>query len=413
MKKEVVNQESDTAQLMEKREYFQRFLNNNPKLKRQYKEVHKYCKFIKRDLDNILFNEFKGGNLAEFLESVFRDTLIVYFTKMLEFENVNDSNELYNTLYYLSFEYIKLVKKNDERKAVIDKALPDLKVITFFFGSQVLNKDSFKKFDFSKITPKKVAGFLLENNIKTYQSKSKKISKEESEATIVYSLINLYMTSELERVFLTEHLKDYETFKKDNSDLKEQVQTIDNNIHKLEKEMIDIDMDIEKINIQIDKITAKNKVIKQVFYNKKLVKLENDLDLLEKKSDTLLNQNKNNKKKLRSLKSKITKLENEFKDSFNKELTELNNYYQTDLIVNMEDFENKNKLKKKSRAVSNDIIKRLANIGIEVNSDVFTLNDYVKLKEMVNEYKKKFSNRNVYHNKIVELLDKYGYYLKN
>ena len=43
----------------------------------------------------------------------------------------------------------------------------------------------------------------------------------------------------------------------------------------------------------------------------------------------------------------------------------------------------------------------------------FTLNDYVKLKEMVNEYKKKFSNRNVYHNKIVELLDKYGYYLKN
>ena len=137
------------------------------------------------------------------------------------------------------------------------------------------------------------------------------------------------------------------------------------------------------------------------------------MDLLEKKSDTLLNQNKNNKKKLRSLKSKITKLENEFKDSFNKELTELNNYYQTDLIVNMEDFENKNKLKKKSRAVSNDIIKRLANIGIEVNSDVFTLNDYVKLKEMVNEYKKKFSNRNVYHNKIVELLDKYGYYLKN
>lgn len=382
-------------------------------MKRQYNEVNKYCKIIKRNLDDILFNDFNGNNLEEFLEKVFTDTLIIYFTKMLEFSNVDNSTELYNTLYYLSFEYIKIVKKNDERKAIIDKTLPDLKVIALFFGSQVLNKDSFKNFDFKNITPKKVAGFLLENNIKTYQSKSKKISKEESEATIVYSLINLYMTSELERVFLTGHLKDYENFKQDSINIKKQIASLDNTICTLEKEVVDIDIEIETFNIQIDKITTKSEIIKKVFYSKKLAKLESSLDALEKKSDTILNQNKNNKRKLKNLKTKLTKLENEFKNDLNKELEKLNNYYQTDLIVNLEDFENKNKLKKKSSRISSDIIERLANIGIKVDNENFTIDDYVKLKAMVNEYKKKFSNRNVYHNKIVDLLDKYGYYLKN
>lgn len=413
MNKDAVNKIGDMASVTEKKEYFQKIFNNNTKLKRQYSEVNKYCKIIKKDLDDILFNDFDGENIKEFLEKIFRDTLITYFTKMLKFENVNNSEELYNTLYYLSFEYIKVVKKNSDRKIAIDKEIPDLKVLVDFFGSQVLNKESFIKFNFNKISLPKIIGFLLENNIKTYQSKSKKISKEESEATIVYSLINLYMTSELERIFLNEHLKDYENFKKDIADLQDQVKELEKNILSLEKESVAIDMRIDALNIQIDSIVDKNELIKKVFYRKKLSKLELELQILENKDDNLLNQNKNNKKKLRNLKTKITKSENDFKDSFNQELADLNNYYQTELIVNLDDFENKNKLKRKSSTISEDIIDRLSIIGIEIDNHNLDLKDYVNLKRLVSDYKKKFSNKNVYHNKIVELLDKYGYYLKS
>ena len=109
----------------------------------------------------------------------------------------------------------------------------------------------------------------------------------------------------------------------------------------------------------------------------------------------------------------MTKTENEFKASFELELKQLNEYYGTELIINIEDFESKNKLKKKSATISKDIVERLENLGIKVENTNLNLNDYVELKELVNDYKKRFSNKNVYHNKIVELLDQYGYYLKN
>lgn len=410
MKNKVVEPVNDQN---EKKAYLREYLSKNPLATRKYNEVNKYCKIVKMDLENILINEFEGGDLNKFLEGIFRDVLVIYFKKMLEFENVNNEEELYNTLYYLSFEYIKIVKKDEQRKSFVDKSVPDLKVMVEFFSSQALTKDSFKNFNFEKINSKTVVGFLLENNIKMYQSKSKNISKEESEATIVYSLINLYMTSELERVFLTEHLKKYEEFKKNKEKLNQEIIELDNQIKEIEKNIVDNEVEIETTNIKLDNLLNHNKILRKLFYEKKISNIEKKLADFERKQDTLENQNKNNKKKSKNIKTKLTKSENEFKASFELELKQLNEYYETELIINIEDFESKNKLKKKSATISKDIVERLENLGIKVENTNLSLNDYVELKELVNDYKKRFSNKNVYHNKIVELLDQYGYYLKN
>lgn len=397
----------------EKKEYLKDYLSKNQQVARKYNEVNKYCKIIKMNLDDILINDFDGGDLIKFLENVFRNALVTYFTKMLEFENVNNEEELYNTLYYLSFEYIKVVKKDEQRKSFIDKSVSDLKVMVEFFSSQALTKDSFKGFNFEKISSKTVVGFLLEQNIKAYQSKSKNISKEESEATIVYSLINLYMTSELERVFLTQHLKSYEEFKSVKDKLNQEIIDLDNQIKEIEKSIVDTEVEIETTGIKLDNLLNHNKLLRRLFYEKKIGATEKELNNLERKQDTLEVQNKNNKKKIKNSKTKLTKSENEFKASFELELKQLNEYYGTELVINIEDFESKNKLKKKSATISKDIVERLENIGITVENTNLNLNDYVELKELVNDYKKRFSNKNVYHNKIVELLDQYGYYLKN
>ncbi len=411
MEKVVVKEENDIE--LEKKQYLKTLFRNNPKLGRQYNEVLKYCKIVKKDLDNLIFDNYSGGDLSKFLEEVFRETLIVFFTKMLQFENIDNEEELYNTLYYISYEYIKIVKKDTERKDIIDKNLPDLKVLVEFFSSQALTKESFKSFDLKNIDCKRIIGFLLENTIKTYQSKGKIISKEESEATIVYSLINLYMSSELERFFLIEHLEQYKNFKKEYQDLDDNLKSINDNLQSLDKESIDIDLNMDVTNIQLEKVLNHNKLMKQLIYKKKITKLENTLKSLERKADSILNQTKTNKNKAKTLKSKLTKLENEFKNKIKNDLDDVNNYYQMELIINLEDFENKNKLKKKSITISKDIIERLQKINIIIENRNLNLNDYIELKKTVNDYKMKFSNKNLYHNKIVKLLDKYGYYLKN
>ena len=400
-------------EVQEKKEYLAQTLNSDPKLMRKYREVNKYCKIIKVNLDSILLQNFKGGDLNRFLESIMRKTLITYFSKMLKFENVKNEEELYNTLYYLSFEYIKIVKKDEARKDYIDKQVQDLKILVHLFSNQALKKEDFKKIDFKHLSSRKIVSFLLESNIKLYQGKSKKISKEESEANIIYSLVNLYMTSELERYFLNEHLDEYKKFKKTKDKLNEDIVNLNRRINELNSELIRLEVVIEQNELQLEKKLNHNVIIKKIFLSKKIKNLELELDSNEKKEDSYRSQNKNNKKKLKVTRTKLTKLENEFKASFDQELQEINKQYETNLIINLEDFEDKNKLKKKSVTISKDIIERLANINIKVEKTNFTLNDYVKLKKLVNDYKEKFSNKNIYHNKIIELLDKYGYYLKD
>ena len=221
------------------------------------------------------------------------------------------------------------------------------------------------------------------------------------------------MSSELERFFLIEHLEQYKNFKKEYQDLDDNLKSINDNLQSLDKESIDIDLNMDVTNIQLEKVLNHNKLMKQLIYKKKITKLENTLKSLERKADSILNQTKTNKNKAKTLKSKLTKLENEFKNKIKNDLDDVNNYYQMELIINLEDFENKNKLKKKSITISKDIIERLQKINIIIENRNLNLNDYIELKKTVNDYKMKFSNKNLYHNKIVKLLDKYGYYLKN
>ena len=395
-----------------KKEYIYNLFSADPRLARKYNEVNKYCKIVKIDLDDVIYKEFKGGDLNRFLELIFRKSLIIYFNKILEFKNINNEEDLYSTLYYLSFEYIKIVKKDENRKLYIDKEINDLKVLVEFFSTQALTKDSFKNFDFDNLSSKKIVAFLLESIIKSYQAKGKNISKEESEANIVYSLINLYMTSELERVFLNEHLDDYNDYKKAKDALNETIVLLDQNIKENEHQTADLEITIDTTDAKLEKFLNHNSLVRKVFYDKKIKEAEEKIASSEKRVDSLRNQNKNNRKKLKSSKTKLTKLEQEFKHSFETELKDLNSYYETDLVINIEDFEDKNKLKKKSKTISKDILERLKNLNIKIEITNFSLDDYVKLKKVVNDYKEKFSNKNVYHKKIVELLDQYGYYLK-
>lgn len=395
-----------------KKEYIYNLVSVDPRLARKYNEVNKYCKIVKIDLDSTIYKEFKGGDLNRFLELIFRKALLVYFNKILEFKNINNEEDLYGTLYYLSFEYIKIVKKDENRKLYIDKEINDLKVLVEFFSTQALTKDSFKDFDFGNLSAKKIIAFLLNSTIKAYQAKGKKISKEESEANIVYSLINLYMTSELERVFLNEHLEDYNKYKNEKDSLNETIISLDQNIKENEHQTALLEVTIDTTDAKLEKFLNHNSLTRKIFYDKKIKDAEEKIESSEKKVDSLRNQNQNFRRKLKSSKSKLTKLEHEFKNSFETELKELNSYYETDLVINIEDFEDKNKLKKKSKTISKDILERLKTLGIKVEVTSFSLDDYVKLKKLVSDYKEKFSNKNVYHRKIVELLDQYGYYLK-
>ncbi|MEG2311344.1 MAG: hypothetical protein RSB72_01440, partial [Bacilli bacterium] len=221
MKKEV--KKWPALSLTEKQKYLNDLLINDNKFKRHYNEAVKYFNIVKKDLNSIIFSSYDDVDINLFLENKLGEVLIEYFSKLVQFENVDNSEKLYNTLYYLSFEYIKIVKKDKQRQLIIDSHLPDLKVLVDLFSKQALNKNTFSKFSFNDLSLKTIIGFLVENNIRIYQTEGKTISKEESEATIVYSLIDLYMTSKLENVFLVEHLEDYRQLVTDTLKIQEEI----------------------------------------------------------------------------------------------------------------------------------------------------------------------------------------------
>ena len=73
MKNKVVEPVNDQN---EKKAYLREYLSKNPLATRKYNEVNKYCKIVKMDLENILINDFEGGDLNKFLEGIFRDVLV-------------------------------------------------------------------------------------------------------------------------------------------------------------------------------------------------------------------------------------------------------------------------------------------------------------------------------------------------